>query len=100
MNKCNTCGGKMEMYYGPWCPVCDKPEIKSISTLNLVQALDHLEAIGNPGIKRRVWESLLDYIRNDTYFEYFLGDADTSPDLYLLKSHLGLGESIVFHVSW
>ena len=42
---CTSCGYEKEMYYVPWCSVCDKPQRKSVETLNLIQALRHIEVI-------------------------------------------------------
>jgi hypothetical protein len=39
-SKCPTCGGKMVMYYSPYCPTCiSKAKVKK----NLIQAIDYIE---------------------------------------------------------
>jgi hypothetical protein len=67
--KCPKCERPMEMYYTPWCPYCDKPERRTVTTLNMIQCLRHIEAItGDEGYKRRVWVWLCDLgvVHNDT----------------------------------
>ena len=44
---CSSCGRIKEMYYVPWCPKCDKPEIEMKPVLNLMQAIRHVE-VKNP----------------------------------------------------
>ena len=39
------CGTPKQMYYKPWCPLCEKPEIETIPTLNWIQCCDHIEAL-------------------------------------------------------
>ena len=108
-NPCRKCGKPLEMYYKPWCPHCEKPTLDSVPTLNLLQALRHLEAVGHDGIKDRFWRELIEYapIKNDTYFTMvFPADADDAwseehyNDLMTLKRVFELGDSIVMEVSW
>jgi hypothetical protein len=107
--KCSKCNGKMSMYYVPWCPKCDKPSFRNVITLNFVQALEHLEALGHIGIKDRVWNYYVDEIHNDSYFEmYFIPENDKDEyksgmyeDLKLIKDTWEIkNNSILFLVSW
>jgi len=67
LGNCEKCGRKMEMYYTPWCPHCDKPIKEFRPVLNFIQCLEHIEVkYDKPGYKRRVWAMLSDYIHNDT----------------------------------
>lgn len=61
-NECPNCHQHMETYYSPWCPRCDKPERKTVQTLNLIKALRHIEvAYDKPGYKDRMWRLLIDW---------------------------------------
>lgn len=105
-NKCPKCGRKMGMYYRPWCEICDKPEIKQMPVLNFIQAMEHLEALGHTGIKRRLVVEL--EFRNDSIFTlHFIEpgeEEDYDPqyvaDLELIKSTWGIDDFILFDVSW
>jgi hypothetical protein len=110
-NLCSVCGKPKTMYYAPWCSFCDKPKIYNVPELNFIQCLEHLEAIGNEGIKDRLWEHYysLDEIRNDTSFELCFPEEDEGgkiapqiwKDLYLIKSMWNITEkSIRVFVSW
>jgi len=106
---CERCGRALEMYYRPWCPVCDKPEKQCLEELNLIQALSHLEAIGNVGISDRVVKHLNQggHLRNDAYIRIDLS-ADMKEevgeshykDLMVMKQVFDLGDSILLWVSW
>lgn len=112
---CPTCLQPVDFYYGPWCPRCEKPQIKLEPTLNLIKVLKHIEALGHPDFKSRMWDGFTrrhNYIKgNDTLFEIFFPDVDEfgdyeeyegtwAEDLLLIKSTFDLGESIIFEVSW
>lgn len=113
--KCEKCGTEKQMYYGEWCPRCDKPMPKMVKCLNLIQTLNHLE-LDIPGIKDALWERMcdLDLIRNDSYsnftVDYFSGsDADEilngdkhteALHDYLLSIGLEESESFLWEISW
>jgi hypothetical protein len=118
---CPTCNNPKEMYYVWWCPRCEKPERKRISTLNLLQALRHVQAIsGQTGYKDRFWRALIDLdsydIRNDSLLIWFTPEDDESPyipdrmtreqyvqyvkDSKLLVKTFNLREHTNFWVSW
>lgn len=111
MEKCEKCGKPLEMYYNPWCPRCDKPQIRLVPTLNMIQCLEHLEAVwyGRSGIKQRVMDHFMDYYRNDTTFIMaFPMDEDREDmdpqivkDLDLIKAVWQIEEDfIAMEVSW
>lgn len=111
-NKCTNCGSDTEIYNTSWCPNCDKPEVETVKILNLIKALRYIEVhYNNPGYKDRVWDGMYEYIPgNDCYFNFWFGeDEDDEPleddekwlqDIKLLQDTFGLGEEIIFHVSW
>lgn len=111
-NICKGCGQPKEMYYKPWCPRCEKPQIEHVPTLNLLQVLRHLEARfpEAQGIKDGVWEGLieLDIIRgNDTTFGWVANDEYMQADNAWFKRFdkylqdiWGIDDFITFEVSW
>ena len=107
--KCPTCGKKKKIYYGEWCPKCEKPELEVIAHLNFIKCLDYLEANGNAGIKSRLWDYCLDDLENDKSFtlslELYEDEEDADPqivaDLKLIQTVWDIKEdSIVMDVSW
>ena len=119
---CSVCNKPKEMYYEPWCPRCEKPEFKTIRTLNLIQALEHVAVVKGEsrdplrGYPRRFKTQLFDTYgySNDSFFTYFFGDEELDPeprdadsaqfvrDEKLLMEVFGFepGDSVVFEVSW
>ncbi len=112
MELCEHCGNEKEMYYKPWCPRCEKPDVRGGQVLNLIQALRYIEVNGWPGFYNRVWRNLmdLDLIRNDstfilelptneesraTYDPDWLDYLDTIRDIFRIQ-----GDSIIMEVSW
>ena len=112
--KCEKCGRKQFLYKEKhWCRVCDKPEIKETKkySLNLVQALEHLEAIGERGIKQRLIEFLANnfkLINNSfldlqltTYYNYLKDCNDPiAKDFLILRDVFNIEDEITFEVSW
>lgn len=96
---CDSCDGAMDMYYKPWCPKCDVPKIEFHPSINFIQVLKHLEALGHKGIKDRVWKFYQHELRNDSSFSVYFGSSDLTPDELTLKEFLKV-DSIVFDVSW
>lgn len=121
---CDKCGEEKEMYYVPWCPACDKPQRKQRETLNLIQALRHIEVVtgdyGTPekyylnGYKRRMWEWLIscDAIpRNDSYSAFcrpesldndeWSGTEQQRKDVKLFCDTFNITENdILLDISW
>src|SRR4051812_33533075 len=65
---CDNCDGVMDMYYKPWCPKCEVPKVELTPSINFIQVLKHLEAMGHKGIKDRVWKFYQHELRNDSSF--------------------------------
>lgn len=113
---CEKCKGKKRMYYGLWCPKCDKPQIETKKSLNLIKALYHLEALGHTGLKDKVWPALCNCFNftNDGSFTFYLDSFDDEEELSedgkkievlrkLIVETWNLEEeedSIEFEVSW
>lgn len=113
-NICKICGNPKQIYYQPWCPRCGKPQIEKLETINLIQVLEHLEAIGNKGFKDKIWRRWCDngiIQGNDSYSQVYFptkgrkqGIEDYGEehynDLMLIKETFELGESVLFNISW
>lgn len=87
MSKCSKCSGKMDKYYGSWCPRCEKPEPVTFQSFNLLQVMRHLISIGEftEEDRERAWHNLTNsYIAgNDSYFSCSFADlaSDVESDL-------------------
>lgn len=57
---CKKCSGQLEMYYSLWCPRCDKPEIITTKTLNLIKVLRFLIVNGeiSEAEKKIIWPKI------------------------------------------
>ena len=119
-NLCPICNRPKEMYYEPWCPRCEKPMLHAELTLNLMQALRHMEAIGHQGVKDRLWDWIVigddtekPLRRNDStfYLEFPPPEEKTMyedeytlqqlADLDLMKEIFGIeGRTVLVHLSW
>lgn len=105
---CSKCQQPLEMYYSPWCPRCDIPQRKTVDVLNLIQCLDHLQAIGRITEEHREewWERQCDNdnIHNDTMFRYWPLLPESDKALYPVDTALcevfKIETSVVFNVSW
>jgi len=110
---CNKCNKEKEMYYKEWCPRCDKPEVKKIESLNLIQVLRYLECNGYPGIKDRIWAYCADIynFHNDSSFYLGFPDPDIDSridyengvydDLMTIKNSFNIeDDGILMDVSW
>lgn len=97
---CAWCGKALDMYYTPWCPICDKPKLKR-NKLNLIQVKRHLIQKHNISFDK-TWTALCDNFefRNDTDFRYEFGmDGLEKFDEYLRKD-FNCKKEFTFHVSW
>lgn len=92
---CDKCNQPLEMYYKPWCPHCEKPQRQSRETLDLIPALEHIEAItgdkGHPmpgypqssmlinGYKDRMWDWMIwrEVVRSNDSYTAFIRPDDT-----------------------
>ena len=99
---CSKCNQPKKMYYKLWCPRCDKPKVEDMKILNLLKCLHHIEAIGNPGYKERVWNYLSDSIQgNESIVALYNEQTDDNKDIKLLFDIFDIkDESMLFFVSW
>jgi len=112
---CEKCGQPKETYYTKWCPRCDKPPLHTTQTLNLIQALQYIEANGHPGFYDRVWKTLCnrDVIRgNDMTIDIFKADPEDlefedeeglklQEDLKIIEEVFNINvDEVLFEVSW
>lgn len=110
---CDKCGHELEMYYNKFCPMCDKPEVEVVKTLNLMRVLYYMEA-RHSGFKDRFWNWFIEAydFSNDTTiyfnFNYFDGESDLTAErrlirlyLYAIKKEFDIKENgIYFEISW
>lgn len=99
---CTSCGRKKEMYYGLWCPICEKPLPESMDFYNLYRCMYHIEALGNPGYKDRMWRKIAADIQgNDSFIEIYKDWDPEDGDIELLFDTFNIKEeSMQFYVSW
>lgn len=125
MEQCQQCGNEKIMYYGPWCPRCEKPEFKPFMALNLIKALAHIDTLYPEdtdqftGYNRRFWLRVCDFTNlnnNSVVFYCFVDDYEDPSwmapeeleqhkkvlaDDNLFKEVFGIEENGVwFHASW
>ena len=60
---CEKCNQPKQMYYELFCPRCEKPKIETKQFYNLFKCMYHIEAIGNPGFKKRFWDNISDDVQ-------------------------------------
>ena len=98
---CSWCGRAMEMYYTPWCAVCDKPKLKK-GKLNLIQVKAHLKATQENFNSDYIWSTLYDTFgfRNDSGFVYTFGEDGLEEFDMLLKKVFNVKKDFTFWVSW
>jgi hypothetical protein len=96
---CEKCNEPKDMYYKLWCPRCDKPQLETQEFFNFIRCVRHIEVIGNPGYKERVWNHIMDYVQgNDSMITL---TNDESKDIKLLFDTFDIKqESMNFFVSW
>lgn len=116
---CPKCSQPMQMYYKPWCPRCDKPQRKPVETLNLIQALEHIETItddkseypARQGFKDRMWKFLCDVevIRYNDSYSWFGRPEDEDRcdpqvkkdiDLFCNTFDIDANKGILLDISW
>jgi hypothetical protein len=99
---CEKCNKPKQMYYKVFCPRCDKPQLETKSFYNLFKCMYHIEAIGSPGYKQRLWENLSDQIQgNDSFIQIYEEECDENEDIKLLFDTFDIKEeSVSFYVSW
>ena len=101
---CTSCGRQKQMYYGLWCPICEKPLAESTTFYNLYRCMYHIEALGHPGYKDRLWNYVCDAnnVANDVMIELYNDVSDEpNPDIKLLFDTFNIKEeSMNFYISW
>ena len=108
---CSTCKGKLDFYYKPWCPICEKPKLEpGEPNLNLMRAIKHLEVIeGNGDLGDRIWGYASDDDRfsNDSLVTYYFAEAEYEKDEQRVKDDQRFkevfeleGDSVLLSVSW
>lgn len=120
---CDRCGGDLEMYYTPWCPLCDKPEPVIKPVLNYIKCVRHVVRKHNldddptNGHERRLWLWVIDSpgfandiyisIDFDTAYHESLWDEDDNGDM-MVKETMGLlikefdleNQDVLWEISW
>jgi len=100
---CTSCGREKQMYYGLWCPICEKPLPESTTFYNLLKCMYHIEALGHIGFKDRLWKELCDSynFHNDITIELSNCDGESSKEMQLLFETFNIKEeSMNFYISW
>lgn len=106
--RCPKCKNPMNMYYGWWCPRCDKPELITTTSLNLLKVLRYLDC-RRLGLKNRIWNYLTSYEILSNNSRVFINFKDFEENLEIKKDfELMLKEfpeaveddGILFDVSW
>lgn len=111
---CTDCGHKLRMYYRKYCPICTKPAVVEVRTLNLLEALYHIVALDGDeddapdNFKNRFWKYLSPF-SNNSYVSYWFGTVE-EPEEYSEQQVADekrfrevfsiTEESIVFAISW
>lgn len=85
MTDCTKCGAKKRRHYREYCPLCDKPQVKVIRTLDLIEALAHVSAkhyAEDTSIYRDAgYENLWSYLCNHNYINNDSTTAINFPDV-------------------
>ena len=104
---CQVCKGPLDMYYGTWCPSCDKPEplVEQKGAYALIPLLEHMNVVTEDDeFRERVWDYLCeryDYeFRNDSYLEIDLDDDGLSEEFKQIKATWNLNSTVLTWVSW
>ncbi len=78
MEACPKCDGEMDIHYGLWCPMCDKPETRSLKAIDFFRAAKYIAAhegypwsISDPKWYRKVLENV-DFPGNDCFVTYYV----------------------------
>lgn len=120
---CDKCSGKLDVYYGKWCPRCDKPEIQKTKTLNLIKVFRYLIAHDeiSQRDKKNTWSWLAECgsINNDSYnhIEFSICSQDLVAEFedgemldedeksflkvsQAIEKHFGKDDDILWEISW
>lgn len=100
---CEKCNQPKTMYYKQICFKCEKPEIETKQFLNLFKCMYHIEAIGNPGFKNRLWDHVTRYdtVHNDAFLYIWKEIGEPNEDIDLLFDTFNIkDEGMLFFISW
>ena len=99
---CEKCNQPKKMYYELFCPRCQKPGIETREFYNLFRCMYHIEAIGNPRYKERLWDKIsMDIQGNDSFYEIYREWDPEDEDIKLLFDTFDIKEdSMTFYISW
>lgn len=114
LNICSGCNKPKEMYYRPYCPTCEAPQLQSVQSINYMEILNYIERV-YPDIDQ---EELRQYMtdtyefRNDSYFIYYINKTNKADRIlnhskglialedYLLSVGVKEESEVLFWVSW
>lgn len=113
MAKCVKCDGVMDIHYGEWCPMCDKPEPEQCPVFDFFRAAKYIAAHegyswaqndSNNWYRRLLAE--IEFPGNDCYINWYVDESNES-ELYNqfdagLKKYFGCkdGDEILLNISW
>ena len=124
--KCKTCDEVLNVYYGHWCPRCEKPKEEQRPVMNLLKAMYHVDRVCynelnqnvDPPGKRAFWLMMCEsnMINNDSFFStdfaewyYEMENYDNDPDYDVMRTYMknfidtfeleGRGD-VIWEVSW
>ena len=127
VGKCDKCGNAKQMYYPPWCPTCDTPELLPAVTLNFVQVLnkfcvakgytehdteydqvwsyacDHGIITGNDTFSNSHLYDTTDQIDEYVYTSEYTPDVTYVKEFYIYVGELykdQLGQTVLWEISW
>lgn len=102
-NLCELCGKSKIIYYREYCPICEKPQIKTMDYYNLLECLYYIEATGHSGFKDKFWDMLLELTNftNDSTVELWNDIDGKNPLLKELFDKMGIKDTtMTFEISW
>ena len=98
------CGTAKQMYFKPWCPICEKPKLEPIGdALNAIKSLDHIVVVtGDEEYKRRMWNKWIQELdfNNDSWTWWWLEDGDEDVELFRRTFNLEHDEEVMLYFSW
>lgn len=86
------------MYYGKWCPKCEKPTVELVPQLNMLKAFAHLKTLNLFHVVLALQDQWESRIHNDTAFKLCFDEP--TPEEQVFKDTFNLGDSIMLYVSW
>jgi hypothetical protein len=111
-DRCVKCGGIMDIHYGSWCPICDKPEDQTVRVLDFFRVAKYIAAhdgypYENDAVDNWYRNVLreIEFPGNDCYIAWWVDDPYTT---VIEQFNAGLmryfdvkpGEKILLNISW